>query len=69
MPTEFISLTPPNSSSEWNPTGDTSVDPEFIVRYSRTLDDNEFNYTLLPYGSGKWRTLCRRPRQVGRRRC
>jgi len=53
MVVEFISATPTNSGSEWAPTGDTSVNPEFIVRYAKTLDDNEFNYTLIPYWSSK----------------
>ena len=54
MVVEFISATPSNSSSEWAPTGATNVDPEFIVRYSKTLDDNGFNYTLIPYWSSEY---------------
>ncbi|WVR07315.1 hypothetical protein IAU60_004356 [Kwoniella sp. DSM 27419] len=51
MPTEFISVTFPNASNELAPIPGAAVDPEFLVRYARTLDDNEFNYTLIPYGS------------------
>ncbi|KAL8286340.1 hypothetical protein RQP46_004828 [Phenoliferia psychrophenolica] len=52
MTVEFISLTPANAADELNPTGGSGVDPEYIVRHSRALDDYGFNYTLIPYGSG-----------------
>ncbi|WWD18871.1 hypothetical protein CI109_103326 [Kwoniella shandongensis] len=52
MPTEFISATFANASNELHPIPGAPVDPEFLVRYARTLDDNEFNYTLIPYHSG-----------------
>ena len=51
MPVEFISLTPANAADELNPTGGSGVDPDYIVRHARALDDYEFNYTLIPYGS------------------
>jgi alkanesulfonate monooxygenase len=51
MPTEFISLTPPNSSTEINPIPGSPIDPSYLTRYARTLDDYGFNYTLVPYDS------------------
>ncbi|KAJ5995356.1 hypothetical protein N7481_002333 [Penicillium waksmanii] len=51
MPTEFISLTFPNPSTELKPIPNPTIDPNYLVRYARTLDDHEFNYTLVPYDS------------------
>lgn len=51
MPVEFISLTPPNASNEIHPIPGAPVDPDYLVRYARTLDDYGFNYTLVPYDS------------------
>ncbi|KAI5457079.1 alkanesulfonate monooxygenase [Mariannaea sp. PMI_226] len=51
MPAEFISLTFPNPSTELAPIPGAPIDPDFLVRYARSLDDHEFNYTLVPYGS------------------
>ncbi|KAH7347252.1 luciferase-like domain-containing protein [Plectosphaerella cucumerina] len=51
MPTEFISITFPNASTELNPLPGAGVDTEFLIRYARNLDDYGFNYTLIPYGS------------------
>lgn len=51
MPVEFISLTPPNASNEIHPIPGAPVDPEYLTRYARTLDDYAFNYTLVPYDS------------------
>ncbi|KAI2608020.1 bacterial luciferase-like protein [Hypoxylon sp. NC1633] len=51
MPTEFISLTFPNASTELNPLPGAGIDPDYLVRYARNLDDYEFNYTLVPYDS------------------
>jgi alkanesulfonate monooxygenase len=48
---EFISLTFPNASTEINPIPNASIDPAYLVRYARTLDDYGFNYTLVPYDS------------------
>lgn len=49
---EFISVTFPNASTELQPIPGAKADPDFIERYSRGLDDYDFNYTLIPYGSG-----------------
>jgi alkanesulfonate monooxygenase len=54
MPTEFISLTFPNAFTEINPVPNATIDPEYLVRYARTLDDYGFNYTLVPYGSSSF---------------
>lgn len=51
MPTEFISVTFPNASTEVNPIPNAPIDPEYLTRYARTLDDYGFNYTLVPYDS------------------
>ncbi|EON97094.1 putative alkanesulfonate monooxygenase protein [Phaeoacremonium minimum UCRPA7] len=52
MPVEFISLVFPNQTNELNPGLGSSIDPDFLTRYARTLDDYGFQYTLLPYDSG-----------------
>ncbi|KAH8884392.1 alkanesulfonate monooxygenase [Thozetella sp. PMI_491] len=49
MPTEFISAVAPNASNELHPIPNAPLDPEFLARYARTLDDYGFNYTLVPY--------------------
>ncbi|KAK3344886.1 luciferase-like domain-containing protein [Neurospora tetraspora] len=54
MPTEFISLTFPNASTEVNPIPGAGIDPAYLVRYARTLDDYDFNYTLVPYDSSSY---------------
>ncbi|KAH7635926.1 luciferase-like domain-containing protein [Sordaria sp. MPI-SDFR-AT-0083] len=54
MPTEFISLTFPNASTELNPIPGAGIDPAYLARYARNLDDYEFNYTLVPYGSSSY---------------
>ncbi|KAL3472041.1 luciferase-like domain-containing protein [Aspergillus californicus] len=51
MPTEFISLTFPNPSTELNPIPNATIDPKFLERYARNLDDYAYNYTLVPYDS------------------
>ena len=51
MPAEFISLTFPNEATELNPNPKAPLDPDFIVRYAKALDDYDFNYTLCPYQS------------------
>lgn len=48
MPTEFISLAFPNASTELQPIPGAGVDPDFLARYARNLDDYEYNYTLQP---------------------
>ncbi|KAK8052571.1 bacterial luciferase-like protein [Apiospora rasikravindrae] len=52
MPTEFISMTPPNASNELHPIPGAPIDPAYLVRYAKTLDDYGFHYTLIPYASG-----------------
>lgn len=54
MPTEFISVTFPNASTELQPIPNASIDPEFLIRYARSLDDYDFNYTLVPYDSSSF---------------
>jgi alkanesulfonate monooxygenase len=54
MSAEFISLTFPNASNELKPIPGAGIDPEFLVRYARSLDDYEFNYTLVPYDSSSF---------------
>ncbi len=54
MPTEFISITFPNSSTDIAPIPEAPIDPAFLVRYARTLDDYGFNYTLIPYHSSSF---------------
>ncbi|KAJ9481562.1 hypothetical protein VN97_g11909 [Penicillium thymicola] len=51
---EFISLTFPNASTEINPIPNAKIDPEYLVRYARNLDDYGYNYTLVPYGSSSY---------------
>ena len=48
---EFISLAHLNPSTELNPVPSRGFDPAFFRRYVRALEDAEFDYTLLPYGS------------------
>ncbi|HEY0214028.1 MAG TPA: LLM class flavin-dependent oxidoreductase [Paenirhodobacter sp.] len=54
MSTEFISLTFPNASTDIAPIPEAPIDPAFLVRYARTLDDYGFNYTLIPYHSSSF---------------
>lgn len=54
MPTEFISVTFPNASTEINPIPNAGIDPTFLVRYARSLDDYGYNYTLVPYDSSSY---------------
>jgi alkanesulfonate monooxygenase len=51
MPVEFISATSPTDASEFNPGGKRGVDPAYVRRYARALDDGGFDYTLIAYGS------------------
>ncbi len=53
-PVEFISVTPPNASTEINPIPNAAIDPDFLIRYARSLDDYGFNYTLIPYDSSSF---------------
>lgn len=54
MSAEFISITFTNPSTELNPVPQPSIDPKFLVRYARSLDDYGFNYTLIPYDSSSF---------------
>ncbi|KAL4913606.1 luciferase-like domain-containing protein [Aspergillus aurantiobrunneus] len=54
MPTEFISLTFPTQSTEINPIPNPAINPDFLLRYARNLDDYGFNYTLVPYDSSSF---------------
>ncbi|KAJ5266458.1 hypothetical protein N7478_009266 [Penicillium angulare] len=54
MPTEFISLTFNNASTELKPIPGAGIDPDYLKRYARSLDDYAFNYTLVPYGSSSF---------------
>ncbi|GAA5052105.1 LLM class flavin-dependent oxidoreductase [Nocardia callitridis] len=49
---EFISLTHTNASTELAPIPTRGLDPAYIRRYVRALEDGGFDLTLLPYGSG-----------------
>ncbi len=51
---EFISVTFPTPATELNPVTHPVIDPDFLVRYARSLDDYGFNYTLVPYGSSSF---------------
>lgn len=54
MPTEFISITFPNASTDIAPIPEAAIDPVYLVRYARMLDDYGFNYTLVPYHSSSF---------------
>lgn len=48
-------MTFPNGATEINPgPNPTDIDPQYLVRYAKTLDDYGFNYTLVPYGSSSF---------------
>lgn len=52
--TEFISMTFPNPANEIDPVRDPTIDPGFLARYARTLDEYGFDYTLVPYASSSF---------------
>lgn len=54
MPVEFISLTFNNASTELAPLANPAIDPTYLEKYARNLDDYEFNYTLQPYHSSSF---------------
>ncbi len=54
MPVEFISASFANASNDLKPLPDAPVDPAFLERYARALDDYGFNYTLIPYSSASF---------------
>ncbi|MFT4212240.1 MAG: LLM class flavin-dependent oxidoreductase [Microbacterium sp.] len=52
MTVEFISAINTRHADELNPRpGGRAVDPAYLRRYARTLEDAGFDYTLVPYGS------------------
>ena len=54
MTAEFISLTFPTPATELAPQAEPRIDPAFLARYARTLDDYGFDYTLIPYYSSSF---------------
>lgn len=54
MSTEFISITFPNASTDIAPIPKAPIDPAYLVRYARMLDDYGYNYTLIPYHSSSF---------------
>ncbi|MFK3665746.1 LLM class flavin-dependent oxidoreductase [Ochrobactrum teleogrylli] len=54
MSVEFISITYPNASTDINPVPGSPVDPQYLVRYAKALEDAGFNYTLVPYDSSSF---------------
>ncbi|MCU1479535.1 MAG: putative alkanesulfonate monooxygenase [Subtercola sp.] len=51
MSVEFISAINVNAANEINGVSDFRLDPVYLKRYSRILEDGGFDYTLVPYGS------------------
>ncbi|GAA5030964.1 LLM class flavin-dependent oxidoreductase [Microbacterium fluvii] len=52
MTVEFISAVNTRPGDELNPQpGGRPLDPAYLRRYARTLEDAGFDYTLVPYGS------------------
>ncbi|HWH25440.1 MAG TPA: LLM class flavin-dependent oxidoreductase [Pseudolysinimonas sp.] len=54
MTVEFISAINVNPSNELNRLNDPRIDPAYLRRYARLLDEGGFDYTLVPYGSPLW---------------
>jgi alkanesulfonate monooxygenase len=54
MTAEFISITFPNASTDIAPLPEAAIDPAYLVRYARMLDDYGFTYTLIPYHSSSF---------------
>ena len=51
MTVEFISAVNIRPGDELNPLPGRGLDPEYLRRYARTLEEAGFDYTLVPYGS------------------
>jgi alkanesulfonate monooxygenase len=51
MTVEFISAINVNPGNELNGIKDARIDPAYVRRYARVLEDGGFDYTLVPYGS------------------
>ncbi|MFT4002219.1 MAG: LLM class flavin-dependent oxidoreductase [Rhizobium sp.] len=56
MAVEFISMIHPNASTDISPLPGAPVDPQFLVRYSKAVEDAGFDYTLVPYDSASFDT-------------
>lgn len=52
MTVEFISAINVNPGNELNGFKDAAIDPKYVTRYARVLEDGGFDYTLVPYHSG-----------------
>jgi len=52
MTVEFISAINVNPGNELNGLRDARIDPKYVTRYARVLEDGGFDYTLVPYHSG-----------------
>ncbi len=48
---EFVSQIHTTPSTELNPLSIRGLDPDFVKKYVRALEDAQFDYTLIPYGS------------------
>ncbi len=51
MPVEFISAINVNPANEVNGRSDSAIDPAYLRRYARALEEGGFDYSLVPYGS------------------
>jgi len=51
MTVEFISAINVNPGNELNGVKDARLDPAYVTRYARVLEDGGFDYTLVPYNS------------------
>lgn len=51
MTVEFISAINVNPGNEINGFPSAAIDPAYVRRYARVLEDGGFDYTLVPYGS------------------
>jgi alkanesulfonate monooxygenase len=52
MTVEFISAINVNPGNELNGLRDPRIDPKYVARYARVLEDGGFDYTLVPYHAG-----------------
>jgi alkanesulfonate monooxygenase len=52
MTVEFISAINVNPGNELNGFKDARIDPKYVTKYARVLEDGGFDYTLVPYFSG-----------------
>lgn len=54
MAVEFISMVYPNASTDISPLPGAPVDPLFLARYAKAVEDAGFNHTLVPYDSSSF---------------